>query len=263
MNEMRRLLRLVEQQHPTLILISTAGKVETFHMSFQDFIKQRNLPHIGPLLDAGYLWCNFSGLDFIHVYWQKVRPTQISQLQEVLRQLGVNDASRCEVHANGQRFSTTVGRLAPIKPPPKRKPSRQAVAAEAVGVEILDDDLTGNRLSRVVWQKTPTIETHELDVVSLKKYPGIYALHVGDVDFWFRKLIHDYGNDVTAWEMEIKPARGDVLVEDVQYAIPDERGNKAYSAILLTTRHLLREGRDFRYVRQLEYQDDDDWDDEE
>lgn len=256
MQTMRELIRLVEHQQPTLILISPAGKIKTFHMSFQQFIKERSLPHIGPLLDAGYVWCNFGGPDFIHVYWNKVRPTQISKLQEVLRQLGVSDTARCDLHANGQNISTTVGRLAPIKPPPKRKPSRQMLAADSAGVEVLDDDLTGNILSRVVWEKTPMIEAHDLNTVSLKDYPGVYALHVGDTEFWFYRLIHDYGNDSTAWEIAIKPARGDVLVEDVQYAIPDESGNKAYSAILLTTRRILRAGRDFTYVRQLEYDPD-------
>jgi hypothetical protein len=165
--------------------------------------------------------------------------------------MGIDDATRCDLHANGQHISTTVGRLAPIKPPPKRKPSVQALAAENAGVEILDDDLTGNTLSRVVWEKTPRIEAHKLDVVSLKNYPGVYAMHVGDADFWFHKLVDDYGNDTTAWEISIKPVRGDVLVEDVQYTIPDESGNKEYSAILLTTRRILREGRDFTYVREL------------
>lgn len=255
---MRQWITLVEQHQPTLILVSSSGKVETFHMSFQEFIKQRNLPHIGSLLDAGYLWCNFGAPDFIHVYWNTVKPAQISKLQEVLRQLGVSDTARCELHANGQHISTTVGRLVPIKPPPKRKQSRQALAAEQADVEVLDDDLIGNTLSRVVWQKTPTLEAHELDVVSLAKYPGVYALHVGDAEYWFYRLIHDYGNDSTAWEIDIKPARGDVLVEDVQYAIPDESGNKAPSAILLTTRRTLREGKDFTYARQLEYDESDD-----
>jgi hypothetical protein len=140
----------------------------------------------------------------------------------------------------------------------QRRASRQALAADNAGVEIVDDDLSYNTLTRVVWEKTPTIETHQLDVVSLENYPGVYALHVGDADFWFYRLVHDYGNDWTAWEVEITPARGDVLVEDVQYAIPDESGNKGYSAILLTTRRVLREGKDFRYARQLDYDEDDD-----
>lgn len=253
---------LTEAQQPTLILISPVGKAEIFHSSFADFIKQRNLPHVGPLVDAGNVWCNLdANLSFINIFWKQVKPIQITTLRDVLHQLGATDTTRCEVNAGGQRIATSVGRLAPIKAPKpsKRKPSLQYLAAEAMPVEILDDDLTGNTLSRVVWEKTPIIETNDLEALSLDNHPGIYGLHVGDVEYWFHKLIDDYGNASTAWEIQITAARGDVLINDVQYAIPDESGDKADSAILLTTRRILREGKDFRYVRELVDERDNDY----
>ena len=231
-------------------------------MSFQDFLKQRNLPNVGPLVDAGYIWGNISTTDqtYVSIYWDRVTPRQIARLRETLKQLGIPDSAQCEVRTKQQTIRTPVGQLAPIKPQrvSKRKPSVQALAADHANVDVLDDDLSGNTLSRVVWERTSTIETHELNVVSLDDYPGVYAVHVGDPEFWFYRLIHDYANDHTAWVIEIKPARGDVLVEDVRYSIPDESGNKGYSAILLTTRSLLREGKDFTYGQELKYDQDSD-----
>lgn len=242
-----------------LILVSPNGKSEKFNMNFREFIQQRNIPNISPLLDAGNVWCNVGLTDsspFISVYWKTVKPRQIQSLQIELKSLGLDDNTRCEVYADGKRIPTTIGKIAP---PPReriRRPSKQLQAAESMNVVVLDDDLEGNTLTRVVWgEKTSTIEVHDPSLVSLadksNEYPGIYALHVGDTDFWFHKLIDDYGNDTTAYEIDIYPARGDVLVEDVQYAMPEENGLKAYSAILLTTRKILREGKDFKYVKVL------------
>ena len=266
---MRKWMKLcesaTEDPRTVLLLVRANAQVEQFEMSFRDFLKQNNLENISPLLDQGSVWCNIGitgSSPFINVYWRNASLNQMSALQHAIIKLGISPSAKCDVTCSADRLVTRVEKLpefflelkqkeklATIKA--KRKPSKQFIAASEMNIEILNDDLTDTSFSRVVWEKQSTITTNDLELVGLSHYPGVYGIHVGDVDFWFNKLIDDYGNDDHAWEINIKPAKGDVLVEDVQYAIPDESGFKADSGILLTSRRLLREGRDFHYVREM------------
>jgi len=123
----------------------------------------------------------------------------------------------------------------------------------------LEDATTSSSFGRVVWERTPTIETHTLDVVGLAKspaeFPTLRGIHVGDTDFWFNQLVEDYSRDAHAWEIDIYPVEGDYYTDDPQYVIPDESGNKGDSYVLITRRKVLKEGVDFNYVRELTAED--------
>ena len=112
---------------------------------------------------------------------------------------------------------------------------------------------------RVVWERQPVLKTHTLDIVGLvdsaKEYPHLRAVHVGDPDYWFNRLAEDFGRESKAWVVEIYPTEDDYLCDDVQYAMDPSGGNKAYSAILITPRTQLVEGKDFRYVKELTEED--------
>jgi len=112
---------------------------------------------------------------------------------------------------------------------------------------------------RVVWERQPVLKTHMLDTVGLagsaNDYPHLRAVHVGDPDYWFSRLTEDYSRDSKAWVVEIYPTEDDYLCDDVQYAMDPSGGDKAYSAILITPRTQLVEGKDFRYVKELTEED--------
>lgn len=91
-----------------------------------------------------------------------------------------------------------------------------------------------------------TIETNATDAVGLPTSDGVYAVHVGDADYWTDRLAKDYDRDARdAHTVEIKVGPNDVLVNDVQYLTDPETGDKADSGILLTTRKTLQRGVDF------------------
>jgi len=131
----------------------------------------------------------------------------------------------------------------------------------------LEDATTSTGLERVVWErptrskrplkggKPSVIKTNTVEQIGFAnnaQYPHIRALHVsGDTEFWFNQLVKDYGRDAKAWVVEIKPVKGDYLMDDVSYSMPDQWGNKADSYILITSRTELIEGKDFKYVREL------------
>ncbi len=112
---------------------------------------------------------------------------------------------------------------------------------------------------RVVWERQPVLKTHTLDTVGLagsaKDYPHLRAVHVGDPDYWFNRLAEDFGRESKAWVVEIYPTEDDYLCDDVQYSMDPSGGDKAYSAILITPRTQLVEGKDFRYVKELTEED--------
>jgi hypothetical protein len=121
------------------------------------------------------------------------------------------------------------------------------------------DDATGATYERVVWKHSATLKTNTLDRVGLagtsSEYPSLRALHVGDPDFWFERLVEDYSRASRAWVIEITPVEGDYITDDPQYVIPDAGGNRADSQVLVTQRTVLREGVDFEYSRELSASD--------
>jgi hypothetical protein len=254
------------ERQPTLLLISPEAKVERFDMPFAAFLRERGLPHIGALVDAGNVWVNISWINDKAeplVYLKTANARQVRALQTALSGFGLAPDSRIGLWHNGRSQTIRLSDLKPLraiaaKPQKARKPSPQLAAAEAMGVMIEDDDAFGATFERVVWERVSRIEAHDPAIVSLaterNAYPGVYALHVGDPEFWFHKLINDYGNEPTAWVIEIIGAKGDVVVEDVQYTMKSDAAGYAEegdASILLTRRRFLKEGVDFTYVRQL------------
>lgn len=247
-----------------ILLVSLDGSVERFDGSFREFVTARGIEHVGPMIEQGLVYCSVR-VDrdaIVAVHWASARPGQVAALALSLRDLGLDEHQRCDITAGGERVATTLGRLtavparqAALNEAAKEAPSGQAIAAEGMRASLVSDDLSGMTMARVVWEREPEIRLHDPETVSLADQrgltPGTWALHVGDPEFWHTKLSQDYGRDDTAWEIEILPAPGDVLVEDVQYAMPEEDGSRGDSAILLTDRRVLREGVDFRYVREL------------
>jgi len=123
----------------------------------------------------------------------------------------------------------------------------------------LEETSPGDTWPRVVWERTATLQTHDLEQVGLAdhrgEYPSLRALHTGDPNFWFQRLVNDYGRDPHAWVAKIKLIEGDLITDDVQFQNADVHGNKASSHILITTRTVLREGVDFEYTEELTEED--------
>jgi hypothetical protein len=136
----------------------------------------------------------------------------------------------------------------------KKASYEDEIAALEVQTDLEPLD-TGHVWERVVWRHEPTIKPNRLDQVGLaensNEFPALRALHVGDPDFWFSKLVNDYDRKPRAWVIEIYPVEGDMLADDPQYNIPDVDGNKATSKVLITRRSVLKEGEDFDFVREL------------
>ncbi len=115
---------------------------------------------------------------------------------------------------------------------------------------------------RVVWEKETTLkpqgitEIYHFSNQDIKGFSG-GAFYVGDPDFWYKQLSHDYGRSGIAYVVEIKTVDGDFVTDDVSYTIPPEMGTKGYSEILVTSRSVLREGKDFKYVREIGIADED------
>jgi hypothetical protein len=260
------LVEAIGAELPWLILITSDGRIEQERSTFAAYLQNHNLPNVGSLVQANGIWCNAlltDGQWHPMIYWKAPSPAQIAILVKTLLSHGMPPTTRCDVNVSAhtsiaqlpQMLQTMRDQARMAQRKSARKPSKQLLAADQMHAEILNDDVSDTTFSRVIWQNSNSVETNSLDVLGLAdssgQFPGVYGLHVGDVDFWFHKLIDDYGNEATAWEIEILPARGDVLVEDVQYAIPDDSGFKAESGILLTTRKILREGKDFKVVREM------------
>lgn len=140
-------------------------------------------------------------------------------------------------------------------------------------IEVAEDRATDiytdlGTCERVVWDKENIIDTNELSDVGLgPNVPGVYGLHVtSDLEFWFTQLVNDYDRDPLAYVIEINCLDTDVLVEDNQ--IMDRSAVTASAHVLLTTRHRLVLGTDFRYTRtlteaDLEVDDEDEGGDDE
>jgi len=253
-----------------ILVADRRGEVERFDGPFRAFAAAMGVPHVGPLLDAGAVVCRVrrgpgSGGEDIAVHWRGEPPTgTVRALQRALLALGVEPAAPCEVGADGRTVRAELARLhlAPdlaraAAARETRPPSPMVAAAERMGAAVLDADVGGATLARVVWAPAPPEEilAHDPAVVGLAcrrgAHPGVWALHVGDPGFWHVRLASDYGRCGPAWELEITAAPGDALVEDVQYALPEQDGERGDSAILLTRRRALRSGTDFRIARRM------------
>lgn len=111
---------------------------------------------------------------------------------------------------------------------------------------------------RVVWEKQATLEPQKLSAI----YHGDFgdfsggAFYVGDPDFWYKQLCHDYGRSGVAHVAEIKTIDGDFVTDDVSYMIPPEMGTRGFSKILVTSRSTLHEGKDFTYVYDIGISED-------
>lgn len=105
--------------------------------------------------------------------------------------------------------------------------------------------------TRVVWgvKRGDVLDMHspaELDVPNGDHYDALGAIHVGDTDYWANRLAEDYDRDRDAAQViKIRSLPDDVLVDDFQYVMDPEGGDKAVSNILLSRRKYLRYGKDW------------------
>jgi hypothetical protein len=276
-------MKVLEIMTPTAANAPTAGslrsfliygsQIQEFDLSFGDLMKHLGIPHVGPLIEKGYLFVQ--AMDMTHYPLSITAGTIeniVASLEGLKTVLARYQDRQIDVKINSGQIRTTPSRIVndlaswaeslSAKNKTRRKSKLEKIA-DLMGVEVIEPDTRGSSFSRVEWQRPNTIKTHDPETVSLTKetnqFPGVYALHVGDPEFWFYQLIHDYGYDETAFELQIFPARGDILVEDVQYSTrdgiqndqPNPAGDVGDSAILLTTRPILHLGKDFRYTNQL------------
>ena len=105
----------------------------------------------------------------------------------------------------------------------------------------------GDIVQRVVWdvERGDDIEPNELGMIGLAgDSRNVGGLHFGDADYWRERLNEDYGRE-GGDVINIIVAEGDRIMEDRQYATDPDTGEKAYSAILLTSRKVLRYGIDW------------------
>lgn len=119
--------------------------------------------------------------------------------------------------------------------------------------EINTDDAEGSYL-RVVWEKQSTLKPQKLsDIYSLTNVGNFSggAFYVGDPNFWYKQLCQDYGRYGIAYVAKIKTVNGDFVTDDVSYQLPPEMGMKGFSKILVTSRSVLHEGKDFKYIREI------------
>lgn len=102
--------------------------------------------------------------------------------------------------------------------------------------------------NRVVEGAKPgdTLETNSLGALGVEgKSSTVRGVHVtDDPEYWKRILEEDYGR-TDQRVIKVRPAPGDRLIEDPQYAMDPEGGDKAHSAILLTKRKTLKYGVDW------------------
>lgn len=85
------------------------------------------------------------------------------------------------------------------------------------------------------------------DIQTYDMGKGVYGVWVsGDTDYWKDRLVKDYGADESeAKNIKIRAAAGDKMIEDFAYMTDPDTGIKADSAILLTTRPVLKYGIDW------------------
>jgi len=124
---------------------------------------------------------------------------------------------------------------------------------DSVENEVKTEDAEDSYL-RVVWKKESTFKPQKLSEIYNHTDFGNFsggAFYVGDPDFWYKQLCHDYGRSDVAYVAEIKTIKGDFVTDDISYQIPPEMGMKGFSKILVTSRSVLHEKKDFKYVREI------------
>jgi len=128
--------------------------------------------------------------------------------------------------------------------------------AEFLGEDYVSLD-EGDVLQRVIWiedgKDVPNkIELNPTTLVGLGgvNHPYLGCCHVtDDASYWLEKLYDDYGREKeSAIVINIYANEGDILLEDPQYAFPDEDGEKRDSKVLITKRLSLIRGKDFIIV---------------
>lgn len=134
-------------------------------------------------------------------------------------------------------------------------------AINSVEANDLDEEWTpqaGEEVERVIFGDVPDVlNANSLSVIDLSGPEGVFGLHAGDPSFWKDKLVGDYGYDPSdAKIIFLTVAESDRIVEDHQYKIPEESGEKGSSFIVLTARKILRKGIDYRVANE-DYQTDD------
>jgi hypothetical protein len=104
---------------------------------------------------------------------------------------------------------------------------------------------------RVVWETVGdgTLEPNAVDAVSLPRSEAVTALHISsEPENWAKVLQEDYERGGRYRVVKIKAMPGDIIVEDVQQAMPTEMfGRMLDSGILVTGRETLKRGRDGVY----------------
>lgn len=107
----------------------------------------------------------------------------------------------------------------------------------------------GDNQTRVVWDLKAG-DTIPLDKPSERGIEGDFdqlgAIHTGDTDYWTERLSEDYNRDASeAKVILIRTDQDDVLIDDPQYAMDPEGGDKATANVLLTARKELKYGVDW------------------
>ena len=118
--------------------------------------------------------------------------------------------------------------------------------------ETKEDIEPGDTFSRVAFgvKQGQDITTHS--------FPGnVYGVWVsGDTDYWTDRLVKDYGVDARlAKNIKVRAVEGDRLIEDFEYMTDPDTGDKADSAILITSRPTLKYGADWVFEDEL-FQDE-------
>lgn len=107
----------------------------------------------------------------------------------------------------------------------------------------------GETFARVVWERKKSYPTNDADTVGFEDNDRVRGVHCGDPDYWCCKLEQDYNRDrEDARLIYVMARKGDHFCEDPLIIDKTSTGD---SGVLLTTRKVLKEGRDFER--------DDDW----
>lgn len=111
--------------------------------------------------------------------------------------------------------------------------------------------LPGDVEYRVVYdikkgQDIPTNDLTSIGVVGNSH--NVFGIHVGDPDYWKQRLNKDYDRK-NGKVIKIIFKEGDRLLEDNQYMTDPDSGEKAYSAIILTSRKVLKYGLDWTLTK--------------
>jgi hypothetical protein len=234
--------------------------------SFKEMFAHLGVENFGPLLKQGWAIASVMRVprQEIRVIVGDTTPhTALNTCLNLLTDIpGVETCMSATVLWKGNEHSMPINDISSYisKPRPAKKPIRivhpEILRTAEEYCNTLDTNTKNVPFQRVIWTRDKVLEANDLGEIGLTSVPGVFGIHVtNDPEFWFTQLVNDYDRDEIAYLIEIIGQAGDVLVEDPQYCIPPEVGEKADSSILLVSRNKLIEGRDFCYVRTLTEQD--------